>query len=174
MRRVCGFDTLSAHLVRKSLSLSLSVTLGVLPMAPAFAREDERYSYSASNRYQDYQNQYKPEKNYSASSQLDRQIRMQNTALALRFQAPTGTSLGRMSEADWDAIADARWLDSLAASSELFIFGIHNPYAYPNLGYCNLRSKPVLIARRSIVIARYRKESAEWLVQSCTGRGLRT
>ncbi|MBL0350669.1 MAG: hypothetical protein IPP68_09910 [Elusimicrobia bacterium] len=96
MRRVCGFDTLSAHLVRKSLSLSLSVALGVFPMGTAFGREDERYSYSANNRYQDYQNQYKPEKNYSASSQLDRQIRMQNTALALRFQAPTATSLGRM------------------------------------------------------------------------------
>ena len=96
MRRVCGFDTLSAHLVRKSLSLSLSVALGVLPMALAFAREDERTSYLANNRYQDYQNQYKPEKNYSASSQLDRQIRMQNTALALRFQAPTATSLGRV------------------------------------------------------------------------------
>jgi len=96
MRRVCGFDTLSAHLVRKSLSLSLSVALGVLPMATAFGREDERTSYLANNRYQDYQNQYKPEKNYSASSQLDRQIRMQNTALALRFQAPTATSLGRV------------------------------------------------------------------------------
>ncbi|MBL0350915.1 MAG: hypothetical protein IPP68_11170 [Elusimicrobia bacterium] len=96
MRRVCGFDTLSAHLVRKSLSLSLSVALGVFPMATAFGREDDRTSYLANNRYQDYQNQYKPEKNYSASSQLDRQIRMQNTALALRFQAPTATSLGRM------------------------------------------------------------------------------
>ena len=96
MRRVCGFDTLSAHLVQKSLSLSLSVALGVLPMATALAREDERTSYLANNRYQDYQNQYKPEKNYSASSQLDQQIRMQNTALALRFQAPTATSLGRV------------------------------------------------------------------------------
>ena len=62
MRRVCGFDTLSAHLVRKSLSFALSLTLGVLPMAPAFAREDERTSYLANNRYQDYQTQYKPEK----------------------------------------------------------------------------------------------------------------
>ena len=96
MRWVCGFDTLSAHLVRKSLSLSLSLALGVLPMATAFGREDERTSYLANNRYQDYQNQYKPEKNYSASSQLDRQIRMQNTALALRFQAPPATSLGRV------------------------------------------------------------------------------
>jgi hypothetical protein len=85
MRRVCGFDTLSAHLVQKSLSLSLSVALGVLPMAPAFARDDDRYSYSANNRYHDFQNQYKPQKNYSLTSQLDRQIQTQNTALQFRF-----------------------------------------------------------------------------------------
>ena len=85
MRRVCGFDTLSAHLVRKSLSLSLSVALGVLPMAPAFGRDDDRYSYTANNRYQDFQNQYKPQKNYSLTSQLDRQIQTQNTALQFRF-----------------------------------------------------------------------------------------
>ncbi|MBL0058529.1 MAG: hypothetical protein IPP35_05375 [Elusimicrobia bacterium] len=68
----------------KSFALSLCLALVSLEAAPAFARNEDRYAYTPS-RAQDFQNGYKPPKNFSLTSQLDRQIQIQNTALQFRF-----------------------------------------------------------------------------------------
>ncbi len=70
--------------VSKILSLALSLALVVSETAPAFAWDDDRNSFT-SNRPQNFQNQYKPERNFSLSSQMDHKLQIQNTALQMRF-----------------------------------------------------------------------------------------
>jgi hypothetical protein len=70
--------------VSKILSLCLSLALVTSEIAPAFAWDDDRNSFT-SNRPQNFQNQYKPERNFSLSSQMDHQLQIQNTALQMRF-----------------------------------------------------------------------------------------
>lgn len=85
MRRVPPLRSSLGNSLNKTVSLGLSLWLGVFHAFPAFARDDDWQSYSSNNRYQDYQNQYKPQKNFSLTSQLDRQIQNQNNALQFRF-----------------------------------------------------------------------------------------
>lgn len=70
--------------VSRILSLGLSLALVTSEIAPAFAWDDDRNSFT-SNRPQNFQNQYKPERNFSLSSQMDHQLQIQNTALQMRF-----------------------------------------------------------------------------------------
>ena len=70
--------------VSRILSLGLSLALVTSEIAPAFAWDDDRNSLT-SNRPQNFQNQYKPERNFSLSSQMDHKLQIQNTALQMRF-----------------------------------------------------------------------------------------
>jgi hypothetical protein len=68
----------------KALAIALSLLTGLGPVASLRAVDDERYSYTPP-RFQDYQNQYKPQNNFSPSYLLDRQISNQNAAIQMRF-----------------------------------------------------------------------------------------
>lgn len=78
--RPCGLGRGSAFNKALASLLSFAVTLGP---TSAVAYDDDRYSYNPP-RVQDYQNQYKPQNNFSPSFQLDRQISNQNAALLFK------------------------------------------------------------------------------------------
>ncbi|MBK6879163.1 MAG: hypothetical protein IPH01_00015 [Elusimicrobia bacterium] len=82
MRRVSPRDFPLGSAFHKVLAgvLSLAVVLGP---ASAVAYDDERYTYTPP-RVQDYQNQYKPQNNFSPSFQLDRQINNMNSVLTFK------------------------------------------------------------------------------------------
>ena len=90
MRRVSSRDFPLGSAFHKVLAgvLSLAVVLGP---ASAVAYDDERYTYTPP-RVQDYQNQYRPQNNFSPSFQLDRQINNMNSVLTFKqnvgFTAP--------------------------------------------------------------------------------------
>ncbi|MBK8423009.1 MAG: hypothetical protein IPL30_03720 [Elusimicrobia bacterium] len=82
MRRVSSRDFPLGSAFHKVLAgvLSLAIVLGP---ASAVAYDDERYTYTPP-RVQDYQNQYKPQNNFSPSFQLDRQINNMNSVLTFK------------------------------------------------------------------------------------------
>jgi len=90
MRRVSSRDFPLGTAFHKTLAgvLSLAIVLGP---ASAVAYDDERYTYTPP-RVQDYQNQYRPQNNFSPSFQLDRQINNMNSVLTFKqnvgFTAP--------------------------------------------------------------------------------------
>ncbi|MBK8126966.1 MAG: hypothetical protein IPK56_09735 [Elusimicrobia bacterium] len=88
MRRVPSLDFSLGSAFHKVLAGVLSLAL-VLGPASAFSYDDDRYTYTPP-RVQNYQNQYKPQNNFSPSFQLDRQIGNQNAAMQLRFGSRPG------------------------------------------------------------------------------------
>jgi hypothetical protein len=82
MRRVSSIDFPLGSAFNKALASLLSFAV-VLGPTSAVAYDDDRYSYNPP-RVQDYQNQYKPQSNFSPSFQLDRQIKNQNAALLFK------------------------------------------------------------------------------------------
>lgn len=82
MRRVSPLDFPLGSAFHKALASVLSLAL-VLGPASAVAYDDDRYTYTPP-RVQDYQNQYKPQNNYSPSFQLDRQISNMNSVLTFK------------------------------------------------------------------------------------------
>jgi hypothetical protein len=84
--RPCGLGRGTAFNKALASLLSLAVILGP---SSVFAYDDDRYTY-APPRVQDFQNQYKPQNNFSPSFQLDRQISNQNAAMQVRFGSRQG------------------------------------------------------------------------------------
>jgi hypothetical protein len=82
MRRVPPRDFPLGSAFNKALASLLSFAV-ILGPTSAVAYDDDRYSYNPP-RVQDYQNQYKPQNNFSPSFQLDRQISNQNAALLFK------------------------------------------------------------------------------------------
>ncbi|MBK9922228.1 MAG: hypothetical protein IPP09_03460 [Elusimicrobia bacterium] len=82
MRRVSSLDFPLGSAFHKVLAgvLSLAIVLGP---ASAVAYDDDRYTYTPP-RLQDYQNQYRPQNNFSPSFQLDRQINNMNSVLTFK------------------------------------------------------------------------------------------
>ena len=83
MRRI-GFFFPFRIALTKILAVVLGMALVGLEAAPGLAWDDDRRSY-VSNRPQNFQNQYKPEKNLPLASRMDRQLQIQNSALQFRF-----------------------------------------------------------------------------------------
>ncbi|MBK7573659.1 MAG: hypothetical protein IPI26_00080 [Elusimicrobia bacterium] len=82
MRRVSSLDFPLGSAFHKVLAGFLSLAL-VLGPASAFSYDDDRYTYTPP-RVQNYQNQYRPQNNFSPSSQLNRQISNMNSVLTFK------------------------------------------------------------------------------------------